>query len=57
MAGLTKCDSCLNSRVVISENGLRSICCLSEKKAVACITNKEDNYKGFSPRRKGGVEE
>lgn len=56
MVELTKCDSCLNSRVVISENGLRSICCLSEKKAVACITNEEDNYKGFSPRMKGGAE-
>lgn len=54
MIGLTKCDSCLNSRIVVSENGLHSICCLSEKKAVDCLTNKEDSYKGFSPKKKEG---
>lgn len=56
MVALTKCDSCLNSRIVISENGLKSICCLSEKKAVNCLIGKEDSYKGFPPKRKGGAE-
>lgn len=56
MINIKKCDSCLNSRIVISENGLHSICCLSEKKAVDCLTNKEDSYKGFSPKKKGGSE-
>lgn len=54
MVALTKCDGCLNSRIVISENGLRSICCLSEKRAVACLTNTEDSYKGFPPKMKEG---
>ena len=54
MVDLTKCDSCLNSRIVVSENGLKSICCLSEKKAVNCLTGEEDGYKGFPPRRKDG---
>ena len=33
------CDYCLNSRPVISENGLHYICCLSSKKAVECQIN------------------
>ena len=37
-----KCDNCLNSRRIISENGMHSICCLSEKLAVDCIIGKKD---------------
>ena len=37
-----KCDGCLNSRRIISENGLHSICCLSEKKAMDCIMGKKE---------------
>lgn len=37
-----KCDNCLNARRVISENGLHSICCLSEKVAMDCIMGKKD---------------
>ena len=44
MVALTRCDSCLNSRIVVSENGLHSICCLSEKKAVDCMTKTKDYY-------------
>lgn len=50
---LKKCGTCLNSRMIISENGLHPICCLSEKKAVACMFGKKDSYiaeptKGFN---------
>jgi len=38
-----KCDGCLNSMRIISENGFHSICCLSEKKAIDCFTDKEDH--------------
>lgn len=54
MVAITKCDSCLNSRISISENGLHSVCCLSEKEAVDCLTNKKDSYIGFPQRMKGG---
>lgn len=37
-----KCDNCLNARRVISENGLHSICCLSEKVAMDCLMEKKD---------------
>ena len=51
MVDIKKCDSCLNSRIVVSENGLHSICCLSEKKAVDCMLGEKDNYVGI--QRKG----
>ena len=38
-----KCDNCLNARRIISENGLHSICCLSEKVAIDCIMGKKDH--------------
>ena len=41
---MSKCDTCLNSRIIISENGLHSSCTLSDKKAVDCILNKRDGY-------------
>ena len=37
-----KCDNCLNARRIISENGLHSVCCLSERVAVNCLVGKED---------------
>ena len=37
-----KCDNCLNARKIISENGLYSVCCLSEKVAVDCLMEKKD---------------
>jgi len=38
-----KCDNCIKSRKVISENGFHSICTLSEKDAMDCILEKKDN--------------
>ena len=32
-----KCNTCLNTRVVLSENGFHYICCLSSRKANKCI--------------------
>lgn len=31
------CERCFNSHFVISENGLKAVCCLSAKKAMKCI--------------------
>lgn len=50
MVDIKKCDSCLNSRIIVSENGLHSICCLSEKKAVDCMFGEKDHYVGI-PRK------
>lgn len=39
-----KCNTCLNSTAVISENGLHYNCSLSEKKALYCLTGQKDSY-------------
>jgi len=41
---MSKCDLCINSRAIISENGRHYICCLSEKKAIECILNGYSRY-------------
>ena len=41
---MLKCDGCLNSHIILSENGRHSICTLSQKKAMDCIMGKEDQY-------------
>ena len=51
-----KCDNCLNSRGVISENGLHSVCCLSDKKAMECIMGKKDHRIGLMPRLMDGAD-
>lgn len=39
-----KCDTCLNSRVAISENGFHTACTLSSVKATECLVGIKDNY-------------
>lgn len=42
---MSKCDLCINSRAIISENGCHYICCLSEKKAMECILNVKEYFR------------
>lgn len=39
-----KCDICFNRRTIISENGYRAICSLSNKKATDCLLCKESYF-------------
>ena len=39
------CANCLHGRVGISENGYHTICCLSSKKAMECITGRKSHFK------------
>jgi hypothetical protein len=41
---MEKCDTCLNAREIISENGYHSICTLSSKAAVDCMLRVKDHY-------------
>ena len=41
-----RCDSCGNSRIIVSENGFHSVCCLSQKKCMDCFMGKKDHYLG-----------
>lgn len=49
----TKCDSCLNGLVRISENGYCAKCTLSKKKAIDCLTGIKSHYIQ-KPSIKGG---
>ena len=39
-----KCDSCMNSRPVVSENGIHFSCSLSQRKATQCLIGLKDNH-------------
>lgn len=39
-----ECNTCFNKRPIISENGIHYVCCLSSRKAIACMTGREDKY-------------
>lgn len=41
---MSKCDTCLFSRAVISENGIHWVCCLTSKKATDCMIGVKDRY-------------
>ena len=41
---MNKCDTCLFSRAVISENGFHWVCCLTPQKAKDCILGVKDRY-------------
>ena len=41
---MKKCEKCLNSRRVISENGFHPVCCLSQKASINCITGKKSRF-------------
>ena len=42
MIHLNKCENCINSRRVISENGAHTVCILPDKQAADCITDIKD---------------
>jgi len=46
-----KCDTCMNSRPIISENGTHAICTLPSIDAVYCMIGKEDYYIPFPKKR------
>lgn len=43
----TKCESCFNSRPIISENGIHYSCCLSAKKARDCVFGDWKHYVAY----------
>ena len=52
---MSKCETCLDGRAVISENGIHYICTFSDKKVLECLTRKKDHYIR-NPMKKGGNE-
>lgn len=39
-----KCDTCLKSRPIVSENGIHHACCLSDKKVMQCVLGEKNHY-------------
>lgn len=42
-----KCDTCINARAILSENGWHRVCNLSSKSASRCITGEKNQYTKF----------
>lgn len=40
------CKECLNSRLVVSENGYHPICTLHEEDMMDCLLNKKQKFEG-----------
>ena len=41
---MKKCEECLHSRIIVSENGYHAACCLSQKKAIDCMIGKKSQF-------------
>ena len=41
---MKKCEECLHSRMIVSENGYRAVCCLSQRAAVNCMMGKKSQF-------------
>lgn len=41
---MQKCEKCLYSRMIVSENGYHAICCLSPKKATDCMIGEKSYF-------------
>lgn len=51
---MNKCDTCLFSRAVVSENGIHYKCCLPKKQCLDCLMGVKDSYAGYSDMPKKG---
>lgn len=41
---MNRCSYCLNSRAIISENGIHYNCCLNSAKSIKCILGERSSY-------------
>lgn len=41
---MKECEKCLHSRPIVSENGIHSVCCLSQKSAINCMMGKKNHF-------------
>lgn len=44
LSKMEKCKTCINSRPIISENGIHWSCCLYSKHIEMCVTEVKDHY-------------
>ena len=52
---MKKCEECLCSRMIVSENGYHAVCCLSQKKAMDCIMDKKSHFVTLKKDKSGNT--
>ena len=52
---MNKCEECVHSRPIISENGHHSVCCLSSKAMVDCLMDKKSQFMTFERDENGNI--
>ena len=52
---MKKCEECLHSILIISENGCHFVCCLSQKKAMDCIMGKKSQFATLKRDEDGNI--
>ncbi len=43
---MRNCKECINSRLVVSENGYHAVCNLSDYDAYDCLSNNQSKFEG-----------
>lgn len=46
---INKCETCIHTRFVLSENGWHRVCCLSQTAEMLCVTGKVRRYIRWCP--------
>lgn len=52
---MKECSKCLHSRLIISENGYHSVCCLSQKAAMDCMLGKKNHFATLEKDGNGNI--
>ena len=52
---MKRCEECIHSRLIVSENGCHSTCCLSQKKAVDCMIGKKSQFAALKRDESGNL--
>ena len=52
---MNKCEECVHSRPIISENGYHSVCCLFPKAMVDCLMGKKSQFMTFEKDENGNI--
>lgn len=52
---MKKCEECIHSRLIVSENGYHHSCCLSSKAAIDCMMGKKSQFVTVEKNESGNI--